>query len=79
MAVEIRLATVTDIPSLKQLIPESARALSAGYYTARQIESAIVHIFGVDSELIGDGTYYVAGSDDQLVGCGGWSKHRTLP
>ena len=74
----VRLATEQDIPSLKQLIPESARALSAGYYTDRQIESALVHVFGVDSQLIEDGTYYVVVVDDLIVGCGGWSKRKTL-
>ncbi len=78
MTIVIRLATVQDIPSLEQLIPVSVRALSAGYYTAPQIESALAHIFGVDSQLIEDGTYYAAISDDQIVGCGGWSKRRTL-
>jgi predicted N-acetyltransferase YhbS len=78
MTVVIRLATVQDIPSLEQLIPESVRALSTGYYTTEQVESALVHVFGVDSQLIADGTYYTAISDDQIVGCGGWSKRKTL-
>jgi GNAT superfamily N-acetyltransferase len=78
MTIVIRLATVQDIPGLKQLIPESVRALSVEYYTAQQIESALVHIFGVDSQLIADGTYYTVLSDDQIVGSGGWSKRKTL-
>jgi GNAT superfamily N-acetyltransferase len=78
MAFALRLATVDDIPVLHGLIPRSARALSAGWYTERQIESAITHIFGVDSQLIADGTYFVVIADDRIVGCGGWSKRRTL-
>jgi N-acetylglutamate synthase-like GNAT family acetyltransferase len=78
MSFVVRLATEQDVPSLKQLIPESARALSEGYYTERQTESAIEHIFGVDSQLIADGTYYVVTEEDQIVGCGGWSKRKTL-
>ena len=79
MTVEIRLATPADIPVLRVLIPDSARALSAGYYTPRQVESAIRHVFGVDSALIADGTYYVAVAPTaELVGCGGWSKRKTL-
>ena len=78
MAVEIRLAAEQDIPFLKALIPQSVRALSEGYYTAAQVESALVHIFGVDSQLIADGTYYSAVSGDEIVGCGGWSKRKTL-
>jgi len=74
----LRPATVDDIPALTALIPVSARALSAGYYTSREIESAITHIFGVDSQLIADGTYFVAVEGDRIVGCGGWSKRATL-
>jgi N-acetylglutamate synthase-like GNAT family acetyltransferase len=74
----IRKATLDDIPILERLIAESARALSASYYTPQQIESAIAHIFGVDTQLIADGTYYVAERDGRIVGCGGWSKRSTL-
>src|SRR2546430_15786586 len=28
--------------------------------------------------LIEDGTYFVAETDDTLIGCGGWSKRKTL-
>ncbi len=75
---QIRQATANDIPLLQQLIGASVRGLSAGYYTSEQIDSAIVHIFGVDTQLIDDGTYYVAEIENQLVGCGGWSKRKTL-
>jgi GNAT superfamily N-acetyltransferase len=78
MAIAYRLASMQDMSELKQLIPESVRALSPGYYTPRQIESAITFIFGVDSQLIADGTYYAAVADKQIVGCGGWSKRKTL-
>jgi GNAT superfamily N-acetyltransferase len=78
MSLEVRLATEADIPSIARLIPASVRVLSAGSYTPAQIESAITHIFGVDSQLIADGTYYAVIGDGQIVGCGGWSKRRTL-
>lgn len=67
-----------DVPILKELIPKSARGLSQDYYTPAQIESAIKYIFGVDTQLIADGTYYTAEADGQIVGCGGWSKRKTL-
>ncbi|MES2278949.1 MAG: GNAT family N-acetyltransferase [Bacteroidota bacterium] len=73
-----RLATFNDIPTLQNLIALSVRGLSTGYYTDRQIESSIKHIFGVDSQLITDGTYYVLELDKQIVACGGWSKRNTL-
>ena len=78
LAIELRLATVDDIPTLKQLIPLSVRELSQGYYTPSQVESALVYVFGVDSQLIADGTYYTAVAGDEIVGCGGWSKRSTL-
>jgi GNAT superfamily N-acetyltransferase len=78
MSIELRLAQMQDILVLQQLIPDSVRALSAGYYTAGQVESALVHIFGVDSQLIADGTYYTALDGAEIVGCGGWSKRKML-
>ena len=74
----IRLAKMKDIPALQELIPQSVRVLSALHYSSSQIESALIHIFGVDSQLILDGTYFVAETEEQIVGCGGWSKRKTL-
>ena len=76
--IHIRLATPTDLPVLRDLIPLSVRALSQSYYSDAQIESAIRYVFGPDTQLIGDGTYFVAQAEDALVGCGGWSRRRTL-
>ncbi|MDQ3005343.1 MAG: GNAT family N-acetyltransferase [Chloroflexota bacterium] len=78
MECTIRAATMDDIPALQKLIPESARKLSEDYYTTQQIESAIKYIFGVDTQLIADSTYYVVESNGQIIGCGGWSKRKTL-
>ena len=74
----IRAAVLTDIPTLTTLIVRSARQLSRGYYTEQESESAITYVFGVDSSLIADGTYYVIEADGVLVACGGWSRRRTL-
>ena len=78
----VRPATVDDIPALQTLIAKSARELQSGDYTSRQIESAIKRVYGVDSRLIADGTYLVAerasGDARTIIGCGGWSKRRTL-
>ena len=63
---------------MERLIAASVRALSVDFYTSEQIESALVHVFGVDTQLIADGTYFVAELDGQIVGCGGWSKRTTL-
>ena len=77
-AVVVRVATPADLPALRELIPASVRALSRGYYTHEQIESAIRHVFGVDTQLVADGTYFVAQAGDALAGCGGWSRRNTL-
>ena len=78
MNLQIRLAILADIPALEELIRESVSVLSAEYYTSRQIASALSHVFGVDTQLILDGTYFVAEIDGELAGSGGWSKRATL-
>ncbi|HWF88407.1 MAG TPA: GNAT family N-acetyltransferase [Pyrinomonadaceae bacterium] len=74
----IRKATMDEREAIKQLIAASARLLSREHYSDQQIEAAIATVFGVDTDLIEDGTYFVAEIDGQLAGCGGWSKRKTL-
>ena len=74
----IRPATAPDIPALEALIALSARDLSQGFYTAEEAQAAIKYVFGVDSELVADGTYFVVEAEGKAIACGGWSKRRTL-
>ncbi len=74
----MRRATRADVPEIEDLIARSARALSDGYYTPAQVESLLRYVFGTDTQLIDDGTYFVAERDGLLVGAGGWSRRRTL-
>ncbi len=75
----LRLATSADVPELGRLIEQSVRTLSVGYYTGPQIESALRHVFGPDTQLIADQTYYVAEAEaGGLIAAGGWSRRRTL-
>jgi N-acetylglutamate synthase-like GNAT family acetyltransferase len=74
----VRQATSDDIPELRALIDASVRGLQAQDYTAAEIERALATVYGVDTQLIADGTYWLAESDGQIVGCGGWSKRKTL-
>jgi GNAT superfamily N-acetyltransferase len=74
----IRPASLEDTAELTDLIARSARELSAGDYTPEQVEGALLGAFGVDTQLILDGTYFVAEAEGKLVACGGWSKRRTL-
>jgi N-acetylglutamate synthase-like GNAT family acetyltransferase len=75
---ELRKAKLDDRPALEKLIAESARGLSRPHYTDAQVDAAIGSAFGVDSELIRDGTYFVAEAGGRIVGCGGWSRRATL-
>jgi len=87
MKIQIRQAALADVPVLRNLIDASVRGLQTGDYTPSQIDSGLAIVYGVDTQLIRDGSYFVAeaGSDDSdailapsIVGCGGWSKRKTL-
>ena len=77
-APRLRVATSHDVPALHAVIDASVRGLSTGHYTSAQIESALRHVFGVDTQLVRDGTFYVVETDGQAVAGGGWSGRRTL-
>ena len=77
MTFTLRKATLDDVPVLEEVIAASARGLSRGDYTAAQVEAALEGAFGVDSELIRDGTYFVAEAAGAIVACGGWSRRQT--
>ncbi len=83
MKIRIRLAEAGDVPKLQELIQASVRGLQAGDYSAAQLENALRTVYGVDTQLISDGTYFAAEETESseaplLVGCGGWSKRTTL-
>jgi GNAT superfamily N-acetyltransferase len=78
MTFTLRKATVNEIEEISILISESVRGLSKGYYNDKQIKLSIKSVFGVDRDLIEDGTYFAAEIDGRIVGCGGWSKRKTL-
>jgi GNAT superfamily N-acetyltransferase len=73
----IRPATPADIPALNALIARSAEVLSAGFYTPAQTAALTRDVFGVDSQLVADGTYFVVENDGAAVACGGWSRRST--
>ena len=75
---KLRLARENDIPALEKLISLSVRGLQASHYSIAQIDAALGSVFGVDRQLIRDGTYFIAELDGELIGCGGWSKRKTL-
>lgn len=76
--INIRLANIDDVQSLNELISVSARELSRDIYSNQEIEGAVQYVFGVDTELVKDMTYFVIEKDGEIAGCGGWSKRKTL-
>src|SRR5438045_836833 len=76
------MAVPTDIAALHALIEASVRGLMPQGYISDQLEGALGTLLGVDTQLIADGTYFVAeavlNDNSMLVGCGGWSKRKTL-
>ena len=81
MTFSIRKATEQDVPVLRELIDASVRGLQSADYSPTQIESALASVYGVDSQLIADGTYFVVElgePENKIVACGGWSRRKTL-
>ncbi len=76
--VAIRRATESDVPAMHALIEASVRGLQAKDYTQAEIEGALGHALGLDSQLVADGTYFIAEVDGEMVASGGWSYRATL-
>lgn len=75
----LRLATPEDIPALHSLIELSVKGLQKNDYTPAQLEGALGHTLGLDTQLVADRTYFVAETESRvLAACGGWSNRRTL-
>lgn len=75
---KLRPARPEDVPALTRLIEASVRGLGGRDYNPQQIESSLKYVFGVDTQLIEDGAYFVVEIDNRIVGAGGWSRRRTL-
>ncbi|KAH4061671.1 hypothetical protein HBI70_199210 [Parastagonospora nodorum] len=76
-----RTATLDDIPALQQMIGDSLRALGKGYYTQAELDGSIGYLFGPDTVLIHDQTYFILHPSSQpqtICACGGWSFRKTL-
>jgi GNAT superfamily N-acetyltransferase len=75
---QLRKATEADVADLERLIPLSVRSLQAQHYSSALVEAALGPVFGVDRNLIRDGTYFVITLENQIVACGGWSRRKAL-
>lgn len=74
----LRRATLADLPALHRLIDASVRELSRGFYSDAEIDSGLRYVFGPDTALIGDGTYWVFDDAGTIAAAGGWSRRDTL-
>jgi GNAT superfamily N-acetyltransferase len=74
----LRVAALSEVEHLNGLVRRSVLGLSWRDYSPEQLESSLQHLFGIDTRLIEDGTYYVVEEDGRCVACGGWSRRRTL-
>ncbi len=72
-----RLAYASDKPVLDALIRKSGIGLAQGFYTPQQAAALTSEVFGVDSALVADGTYFAIEVADAIVACGGWSRRAT--
>lgn len=76
--IAVRAALPDDIPAMEALIARSGIELSEGFYSAEQAAAVTRHVFGVDTQLVADRTYFLIEKHGELVACGGWSKRSTL-
>jgi GNAT superfamily N-acetyltransferase len=70
----LRLARDEDAPALERLIEYVTRTSLARCYSEAQLAVALGPVFGLDRQLIRDGTYFVAENAGEIIACGGWSK-----
>ncbi len=72
-------AKISDVDILEKLIEKSAKSINSFYYSESEINAALGNAWTVDKQLIIDKTYWIVkNSQEEIVGCGGWSKRRLL-
>ena len=76
-----RLATEADVRAIEDLMKASIAENMKEFLTGEEI-SATQESMGLDTTLISDRTYFVVETVQNgravIVGCGGWSRRRTL-
>ena len=73
----LRLAEEVDIPEMTALMNRSIGALLGPVLSPAQVQASFA-IMGLDPELVADRTYFAAVAEGRILGCGGWSRRRTL-
>jgi GNAT superfamily N-acetyltransferase len=76
ISIALRLAREDDITALSAVMEEAIAELLKPHLTPEQVLASHA-IMGLDTQLIEDGTYFVAEIDHAIAGCGGWSRRAT--
>jgi len=72
-----RIATRDDTKAIQELMALSMGALLKEVLSPAQVAKSNESM-GLDTQLVDDGTYFLVFDGSTLVGCGGWSRRRTL-
>lgn len=75
--IAVRLANEGDLPVLRGIMDRAIVELQRGFLSPEQVTASRA-VMGLDTQLIRDGTYFVAEADGVPAGCGGWSARATL-
>jgi GNAT superfamily N-acetyltransferase len=74
--IALRTASGADLAALQPLVERAIAELLAPFLSSAQLQASF-EIMGLDTQLIADGTYFIAELDGALAGCGGWSRRAT--
>jgi len=72
-----RLARHDDVPVLSELMELAIAELQKPFLGPAEITASRA-LMGLDTQLIEYGTYFVVEEGGMIVGCGGWSRRRTM-
>lgn len=75
--IAIRLATESDLPVLRAIMDRAIGELQRTFLSPEQVTASRA-VMGLDTQLVRDGTYFMAEIADAPAGCGGWSARATL-
>lgn len=72
-AIEVRTAEISDAAGVQRVFLASYPSLMAKAYDEDLLRRALPLITRPNERLLNSGTYYVAETGGQIVGCGGWT------